>query len=232
MMSTTIWRQFHQSSYKHNLRKIATITNKSNLHRPHFGIVAAVSKDVIGVNGSLPWNIPQDRDRFVNLTRNKILIVGRKTFSDEDKSGAHIKHARVCIVISRTMDKEDIMNKDGSRDDTTGPQIILARSFDEALDMSSGMLVPAGNNQTISTDDIDIWVAGGERIYREALQHNNAKEVQLTLVNMSVDPVESKGATIAYFPLEYLERFQEVSRVTVENGICTFSVYRKRLSQT
>ena len=226
-MSTTIWRQFHPSSYQ--LRKIATITTKSNLHSPHFGIVAALSKDgVIGVDGSLPWNIPQDRNHFVNLTRNKILIVGRKTFSDEDKSGAHIKHARVCIVISRTMDKAEIWNKGGSRDDTTGPQIMLARSFDEALDMSSGMLLPAGNNQTISTDEsIDIWVAGGERIYGEALQHNNAKEIQLTHVNISVDPVGSKGATIAYFPLEYLERFQEVSSVKVESGICTFSVYRK-----
>lgn len=229
MLSSTIWRQFYNTCH---LRKIGTITTKSNLHRPHFGIVAAVTKDgVIGVDGRLPsWDIPQDRNHFVNLTRNKILIVGRKTFSDEDKSGAHIKHARVCIVISNTMNKEDIMNKDGTRDDTTCPQIMLARSFDEALDMSSGMLLPAGNNQTISTDDIDIWVAGGEGIYQEALQHSNAKEVQLTRVNISADPVETKGATIAYFPLGCLDEFHEVSRV--KSGICSFCVYRKRPTQT
>src|SRR5210317_2225901 len=100
-MLSIILRQLYPSSF--NLRKIATITTKSNFHRPYFGIVAAVSKNgVIGVNGSLPsWNIPQDRNHFVNLTRNKILIVGRKTFS-EDKSGNHINHVRVCIVISKT----------------------------------------------------------------------------------------------------------------------------------
>ena len=91
------------------------------------------------------------------------MIVGRKTFSDEDKSGDHISHAGVCIVISKTMNKEDIMNKDGISKGKF-PHIMLARSFDEALDMSSGKLLLSGNNQT--TDDIEVWVAGGERVYK------------------------------------------------------------------
>lgn len=60
------------------------------MQTPKFGIIAALTKDgIIGTNGKLPWaSIAQDRDHFVNTTRNKILIVGRKTFADEDQTGS------------------------------------------------------------------------------------------------------------------------------------------------
>lgn len=219
---------------------------RTNTQKPIFGIVSALTKDgVIGINGQLPWNvpIPQDRDHFVNLTRNKILIVGRKTFAEEDPTGAHINHVRVCIVVSKTMSATDLVDRNNGNGISTGegdesPEVKLARSFDEALDLASHEILLG--NEMIDGDGcgkhlgknglIECWVAGGERIYQEALQHNNASEVHLTHVDMSVG--QAKTNSIAYFPLVYVERhgFQEVSRIN--NGICAFCMYRRQPRQT
>ena len=43
-------------------------------------IVAVSSNDVIGVNNTLPWNIPEDMKFFREKTKGKALIMGRKTF--------------------------------------------------------------------------------------------------------------------------------------------------------
>ncbi|KAL3816509.1 hypothetical protein ACHAXA_011314 [Cyclostephanos tholiformis] len=153
-------------------------TNK----RPTIGIVAAIVRDgVIGVDGGLPWNslISLDRDHFVNLTRGRILIIGRKTFANEDPSGAHIGHVRVCIVVSRMMDPSDLVERNGAG--IVFPMVKLARSFDEALDVASDEMLSLGKGKCEGRA-IECWVAGGERIYREAIRYG-ASEVHLTHVD-------------------------------------------------
>ncbi|GAX28383.1 hypothetical protein FisN_4Hu045 [Fistulifera solaris] len=41
-----------------------------------FGIVAAAAREnnVIGFDGTLPWNLPEEREMFKALTRDKILL--------------------------------------------------------------------------------------------------------------------------------------------------------------
>mmetsp|Transcript_38798 Transcript_38798/g.81254 ORF Transcript_38798/g.81254 Transcript_38798/m.81254 type:complete len:247 (-) Transcript_38798:80-820(-) len=238
------------------------------IRKPFFGIVAALTKNrVIGVNGKLPWkpnSIPQDKEHFVNLTKNNVLILGRKSFAEEDPTGAHVNHVRVCIVVSRTMSASDLTDRNNNRSGSiignngdndgdcsrSSPEVKLARSFDEALDMASKELIPPAKNTTGNDDDdrgrcknftknnddaIQCWVGGGERIYKEALGHDNASVVQLTHVDMTVDldkqressTKRSATSSFAFFPLEYLERsgFQEVSKVN--SGMCTFSTYKR-----
>lgn len=43
-------------------------------------IVAFDSNHLIGKNGWMPWNNPEDLKHFRNYTMNKALLVGRKTF--------------------------------------------------------------------------------------------------------------------------------------------------------
>ena len=38
---------------------------------------------IIGVNGGLPWSLPEDRKNFKALTTGKVLVVGRKTYEEE-----------------------------------------------------------------------------------------------------------------------------------------------------
>jgi dihydrofolate reductase len=186
-----------------------------------FGIVAALTKNgVIGINGSLPWeSLTQDRDHFINLTRGKVLILGRKTFVDEDPSGGHVDHARACIVVSSTM---YYSRSHGST------LVKVARSLDEALVMANKLNTSSGITKT-SNSSIDCWVAGGERLYKDALQHPCAEEVHLTQVDITIstDMLATKDE-VAYFPVDYLNNygFQEVSKR--EDGICVFCVYKRQ----
>lgn len=44
-------------------------------------LIAAIGKNnEIGINGQLPWSIPEDLKHFKNLTIGKTIIMGRKTF--------------------------------------------------------------------------------------------------------------------------------------------------------
>ena len=215
-------------------------TNHAGKHRNGFGIVAAMtSNQVIGVNGSLPWkNLIQDKNHFINLTRNKVLICGRRTFALEDPSLAHIRHCRACIVVSGTMNQEDLIKaKAGSElSDNLTPELMLARSFDEALELANAekhkkrTLQSDYNENTDNNENaaIDCWVAGGEAIYREALQHADAVEVQLTHVDMMVDT--NQFGDVAYFPLGHMNTDDDdvwtnfsLRRV----GECEFKVWRK-----
>ena len=244
--TTTIWRQqfststlFHHKVISHNTvisfhnRCYSNTSTSYTNHnqQPKFGIVAALSKDgIIGMNGRLPWkSISQDLNHFINLTRNKILIIGRKTFADEDPTGGHVKHVRVCIVVSKTMKTTDL-SKSGTSDKVScRPEIMIAHSFEDALYIASTKILQSSDEVSVngSSNDIDVWIAGGERIYKEALQHDNAVDFHLTHVDMSVGKRVAKDADIAYFPLDTLESsdFREVSRST--NGICTFCLYRR-----
>jgi dihydrofolate reductase len=221
--------------YYHPTRKFANVGASAEAKRGAiFGIVAAITKDgVIGVDGGLPWDdpIPLDRGHFVDLTRDRILIVGRKTYADEDPTMSHIGHVRVCIVVSRTMKHSDLADRNDSPGDF--PVVKLARSFDEALDMasdetSSGERTTEGRGENVGdrkSQTIECWVAGGEHIYSEALRHGNLDEVHLTHVDMSVDRTTNRE--FAHFPMACLKEhgFEEISRR--DSGICSFRVYKR-----
>jgi dihydrofolate reductase len=64
-------------------------------------LIAAVSKNgFIGVNGELPWKLPDDMAHFKNITTGNVVVMGRKTF---ESIGEPLPD-RANIVISRTMD--------------------------------------------------------------------------------------------------------------------------------
>lgn len=61
-------------------------------------IVAAKSKNnVIGINNTLPWHIPDDLKNFKMITTNGVIIMGRKTFESIGKPLPN----RTNIVITR-----------------------------------------------------------------------------------------------------------------------------------
>lgn len=60
-------------------------------------IVAVAENGVIGRDGSLPWHLPADLQRFKRLTMGHHLIMGRKTFA----SLPRVLPGRISIVLSR-----------------------------------------------------------------------------------------------------------------------------------
>lgn len=171
-----------------------------------FGVVAAMTRNrVMGVNGKLPWNLPEDRKYFVDLTRDKVLIMGRRTY-EEEPTKSHICHAANNIVVSSTMEQSS--NDDG---------IEIARSFPEALHLAKTL-----TKEDQTNDALECWVVGGERIFIEALNHASAKELHLTIVDMDVDVSKwtnkDLNTKVALFPAKYRwdRHFDAVERTSSE----------------
>ena len=100
-------------------------------------LIAAISENnVIGVEGKVPWHIPEDMKRFRELTLEHPAIMGRKTYeSIPDRFRPLPK--RKNIVMSKSLNP-----KEG---------IYIARNVDEAL---------------VLAEEKDSYVIGGAEIYR------------------------------------------------------------------
>lgn len=60
-------------------------------------VVAASTNNVIGRQGSLPWRLPEDMQRFRRLTMGKPVVMGRRTFEAIGKA----LPGRRNVIISR-----------------------------------------------------------------------------------------------------------------------------------
>lgn len=162
-----------------------------------------------------------------------MLIIGRKSFAEENPTGSHVEHVRACIVLSKRMGADDLTMLNEKRG---GPELKLARSFEEALCIASELksaLNAVNNVIQRSDDDIDCWVAGGASIYKGALLHEHLQEVNLTHVDMEIDgDLEQfeQNNNVTFFPMDEFHKigFEEVSRSV--DGICTFVVYKRTVA--
>lgn len=103
-------------------------------------VVAVARNGVIGVDGGLPWRIPEDMSRFRQLTMGHALVMGRATF----ESIGRPLPGRTNIVLTR-------------RADWSHEGVQVAGSLDEGLSMA------AARSQ-------DAFIAGGAEVYRQALE--------------------------------------------------------------
>lgn len=137
-----------------------------------FGIIAAYTRRscIIGLNGGIPWTLREDRDYFKNQTRDGALLMGRATW---EESKIHLPHSKATIVMSTNAFFREKMD--------SIPNVSTASSFAEALE-SANLLV---SSSTISPNNV--WVVGGEAIYKTALMHESARELHLTEIEMSAE---------------------------------------------
>ena len=63
-------------------------------------IVAASANNVIGVDGGLPWRLPEDLRRFKELTMGKPMLMGRLTYESIGKA----LPGRRSIILTRQID--------------------------------------------------------------------------------------------------------------------------------
>ena len=104
-------------------------------------LIYARSKNYcIGVNGKIPWHLPNDFAHFKHTTMGKPIIMGRKTYEDHESA----LPGRLNIVVSR------------QKDYVVAPGIVLVDSLDEAL------RVARENNPSV-------FVIGGVTFFVEAL---------------------------------------------------------------
>ena len=111
-------------------------------------IVACAKNNVIGNKGRIPWDLPEDRQRFKKLTLGSVVIMGRKTFAEIfEKFGAGLP-GRETIVISNTQNY-------------TGENYRTVAGFEQAI-TTAEKLFPEKN----------IFICGGESVYKDAISKN------------------------------------------------------------
>ena len=108
-------------------------------------IVAVSKNNVIGLKNKLPWHIPEDLKYFYNTTKNKVLIMGRKTFQSMGKALPN----RFNVVLTKNTDFRK-------------KEIVVFPSFEEALEhcRQSAILEKYGR---------EIFITGGGEIYKQTL---------------------------------------------------------------
>ncbi len=106
-------------------------------------IVAAAKNGVIGVNNTLPWDIPEDMKFFRDTTKGKIIIMGRKTF----ESVGHPLPNRLSIVITR---QKGYQHKG----------VIVVPTLKEAIEYAK--------TQTGKYGD-EVFIIGGGEIFKESM---------------------------------------------------------------
>ena len=152
-------------------------------------LIVAVDKNwAIGKGNQLLVSIPQDMKFFRETTIGKVVVMGRKTL--ETFPGGQPLKKRVNIVITR--DKDYKVN-----------DAIIVHSVEEALE------------ELKKYDEEDIYVIGGESIYRQMLPYcnlahvtkiNHAYEADTYFPNLDeMDDWEVTGVSDeqTYFNLEY-----------------------------
>lgn len=116
-------------------------------------IIVAISENgVIGNNGQLPWDFPEDLQRFKQLTEGDVVIMGRKTWESLPRKPLP---NRQNIVVSASGNVE-------------GEGAWIAKNLDTALIAAKELAKE------------HIWIIGGRRLYLES--HCHADEMYITRV--------------------------------------------------
>lgn len=137
-------------------------------------IIACISKDnrAIGYQNRLLYHLPSDMVRFRELTTGHTIVMGRKTF--ESLPNGALPHRRN-IVVSKSLKEID------------GAEVYP--SLEEALRAAQGDTLPAPKENTGIASPEEIFILGGESIYRQALPA--ARKLYLTLVDKKPEQADT-----------------------------------------
>jgi dihydrofolate reductase len=123
-------------------------------------VVAVAENGVIGKDGGLPWRIPSEMRHFRQLTMDKPVIMGRRTFASLKKP----LEGRDNIVLTHNREY--------------APQgAIAVESVEQALNVANGCALARAAKE--------IMVIGGAEIYAAMLPH--ARRLHLTRVHAKPD---------------------------------------------
>ncbi|MEP6817703.1 MAG: dihydrofolate reductase [Marmoricola sp.] len=115
-------------------------------HSGRMVLVAAVADNgVIGLDGDIPWQLPEDLRHFRAVTRDNAVLMGRTTY---DAIGHPLPY-RTNIVLTRDRD----WSADG---------VFVAHDVDEAIAMAEDF-------------DGDLMVIGGAKVYALAIDRADAQ---------------------------------------------------------
>ena len=68
-------------------------------------IVAFNNKNVIGINNTIPWYVPEDLKQFRKTTKDHIVVMGRKTF--ESLPNGPLKNRINVVITNKTLESHN-----------------------------------------------------------------------------------------------------------------------------
>jgi dihydrofolate reductase len=110
-------------------------------------LIAAVSKNrIIGSNGNIPWDIPEDISQYKERIKDETVVFGRKSFDPDHGRSSPSKHQ---LILSRD---------DRSTDNNSATYV---SNVDETINLAKEMgveklLVHAGEDVTHSSWSLQI----------------------------------------------------------------------------
>ena len=113
-------------------------------------IVAHSSNRVIGIDGQLPWHIPDDLKYFKAITIGKPIIMGRKTF---DSIGKPLP-GRLNIIITKNID-------------LTIEECVVVNNLEAAITEAKNYF------KTQDTEQEEIFIIGGAQIFKQSMEFVN-----------------------------------------------------------
>lgn len=162
-----------------------------------FNIIVAIDeKNGIGKDGKLPWHVPEDLKHFKTVTckreaplKRNAVIMGRKTW---ESIPGHFRPLsdRFNVVITR--------NKELALPES----VLKAENFRSALNQLEA--------PELSGQIEDIYVIGGELVYKEAMGHPQCQKIYITHILVSLD-------CDAFFP-PFKFQFEQVSSTSISKS--------------
>nr|AIA17388.1 Dihydrofolate reductase [uncultured bacterium] len=154
------------------------------------GIVAVDKNGAIGKDGKLPWHYSADMKFFKETTIGNACVMGRKTWLTLKKPLPN----RLNIVLSRNSEVE--------------PQesVLLLRDVDSVLAVAKNL-------------DCDLYVIGGEQIYKAFLPHIDRWLV--TEVPLTINDADT------FIPREYLQEFEGIEAREIGDNL-TVRLYKRK----
>ena len=132
----------------------------------NFKIIACINqKRVLGNDGKLLYHIGNDLANFKRMTVGNVVIIGRKTF-ESLPNGTPLKD-RVNIIV--TSDEEYGV-------DAKFDNVYIVHSVEDAIELCDAFF-----------SDKEVFVIGGESIYRQFMEKDLVTEMRLTIVNDDTD---------------------------------------------
>lgn len=123
-------------------------------------IAAVADNGTIGINGDLPWHLPDDLKYFQRITQGHHVITGRKNYESIPPKYRPLKY-RVNLVVTRNVAYE-------------APGAVVIGSMEEALRIAA------------EADEPEVFIIGGGEVFREALANHPVQRLYLTLVHSDI----------------------------------------------
>ncbi|MDO8510742.1 MAG: dihydrofolate reductase [Nanoarchaeota archaeon] len=171
------------------------------MKQPEIILIAAVSQNnVIGIEGKIPWRLPEDMRRFAKLTTPHPVVMGRVTYESIPQKFRPLPN-RHNVVLTNNLS----FGEKG---------VYVARSLEDALDVLQERSVHSGG-----IDYSKIFIGGGQQVYEAAMPY--ATSLEITHVDQQVPP----GKNMRYFPKIDLAQWEEKKREDKQGY--SFVTYKK-----